>query len=91
MFLKRVLFGGAAALAAGAVGGPIAAYAGWKGVGAVVTGNPLYLVPGTSILNETTSIASDLLHSGAEVTALGTPEAHDIWGRQEVDVQGNPV
>lgn len=57
---ERYLFGLPAAFVGGLLGGPVGAYVAWKGTGALVTGNPIYLIPGSSALGDGMTALSDL-------------------------------
>lgn len=63
-FADRVLLGGAGALLAFAVGGPVLAAVAWKGIGFAVTGNPLHLIPGGGMLGD----GADALGAFADVS-----------------------
>lgn len=88
-YLARVIFGGAGAIIATAVGGPLAGVAAWKLIGAGVTGNPLHLVPGLGSIAEGMDIVA--FDGGPGFDIHGNPADADILGNRPSDIHGNPV
>ena len=73
-FTERTIIRGGAAALAGLVGGPVAAYAIWKGAGfALSGGNPLFLLPAGTLLGEG-SEAIGVLADGADADFGGAPD-----------------
>ena len=76
-FTERTAIRGGAAVLAALVGGPVAAYAVWKGAGfALSGGNPLFLLPAGTLLGEG-SEAIAAAADGVDADFGGAPDPGD--------------
>jgi len=94
--LTRVLVGAGAAVVGSIFLGPAGAYGGWKLGGALATGNPLHLIPGTGLLADGMDVASsagDIMGGFADADSgfnvHGNPNDTDIHNHRPTDIQGN--